>query len=109
MSTDTFIPPTDPDDQSVVIAKRLVEMRLPPEQRTANKIWADIQNVDLGMYGLPDQFVHKFCTPIFANPLVLRLKYTTSMVLPFLEASLKNKYVFELVAQYIDVVPKETK
>ena len=109
MTTDTFIPPTDSDDQSVITAKRLVEMRLPPEQRTANKIWANIQNIDLGMYGLPDQFVHKFCTPIFANPLVLRLKYTTSMVLPFLETLLKSKYSFELVDQYIEVLPKETK
>ena len=85
------------------------QLRLPPDQRISAKIWADVQHLDLKMYGLPNQPINKFCNANFADPLKLRLTYSTSMVVPCLETALNGRYELEVVGSYIELSPKEPK
>jgi hypothetical protein len=69
----------------------------------AQKIWDEIQNVDLHMFTLSNQFVNTFCNPVFVEPNRLYMTFSVSSVLPALENALGTKFNFELNYKYIVV------
>jgi len=74
----------------------------------AEKIWEEIENLQIEMFALPDQKVSNYCKPFPVNPDPdkLYLISTAGSVLPSLEAALGNKYSVELVNKYLIVTRK---
>jgi hypothetical protein len=69
----------------------------------AYKIWQEIKDKPISMFGLPNQVVSQYCVPIPVDPSKLFLMITASSVLPSLEATAGNKYVVELAGKYVVV------
>jgi len=69
----------------------------------ANKIWAEIKDVPLQLFGLPNQFVSQFCTPVPVEPNRLFVVIKNSATLPALETALAGKYTVELVDKFVIV------
>ena len=69
----------------------------------AYKIWQEIKDRPISMFGLPNQIVSQYCVPIPVEPSKLFLMITASSVLPSLEATAGNKYVVELAGKYVVV------
>lgn len=77
-----------------------------PELTKAQKIWEEIKNKPIELFGLPGQTVSKYCTPVFIEPNKLYVQYKIGALLPMLEELLRNKYDVELVDKYITIAPK---
>lgn len=75
----------------------------PPEKTIAEKIWEQIKNVELTMFGLPNQVVSKYCSPVFLEPSKLYLTYKVGLLLPIMEEVFKNKYIIDRSDKYITV------
>ena len=71
----------------------------------ANKIWKEIQNRPIAMFGLPNQVVSQYCAPTPVDPSRLYLMLTASAVLPSLEFAVSPKYTVELAGKYVIVAP----
>lgn len=74
----------------------------PPASKTvAQKIWDDIKDKPLDMFGVPGLTAAKYCQPVPVDPNKLYLGFTVSAVLPALELAYKGKYEVELVDRFI--------
>lgn len=71
----------------------------------ANKIWKEIKDSPIAMFGLPNQVVSQYCVPTPVDPTRLFLMLTASAVLPSLEFAISPKYTVELTGKYVVVVP----
>lgn len=71
------------------------------EDTLAKKIWNQIKNVKLEMFGLPNQFVHLHCTPMFLDDNKLFLTINVGAVLTALEAALSPKYKVEMSDKFV--------
>jgi hypothetical protein len=69
----------------------------------ASKIWKEIKDRPIGMFGLPNQIVSQYCIPKPIEPSKLYLLTTASAVLPALEAALGDQYVVELAGKFVSV------
>jgi hypothetical protein len=80
------------------------------EQTLADKIWADIKDVELGLFALEGQSVSKYCTPILVEPFHLYLSNNKGIgaVLPAMEEALFKKYDVEMQDRFIVVSLKKT-
>jgi hypothetical protein len=86
------------------------------EQKSqADQLWNKIKNLDLELYALPDQKVHKHCKRFDIMPDCLHLKITSTAVLPALEELLmkvrlapEEKFEITQAGPYtvVKVVPK---
>lgn len=83
--------------------KEDVSKALQPEPA---KMWEELNASEFKIFGLPNQFVSKFCSPLFGDATKLYLKYNHSSVLPQLEESFP-KLKFTLEDQYIVVERKD--
>lgn len=63
----------------------------------AQKIWERIKDLEVNMFALPDQKVHKYCEPQFTDPNKLTLTYTVAAFLPALELVVQNSYNLDRV------------
>lgn len=67
------------------------------------KIWGEIKNLPIDMFGLPNQKVHQYCEPIDLVPAMCFLKQSFSSVLPMLEIAVGKSYTCEMQGQYVVV------
>jgi hypothetical protein len=88
------IPPTAPPPPAVLPAATKMETE-------ATKIWNEIRNLPIQMFGLPSQIVAMHCTPISVEPTKLYVKIASSATLPSLESAIGNKFVVELADTFV--------
>jgi hypothetical protein len=69
----------------------------------AQKIWAEIQNLPIEMFGLPNQVVRQYCNPVDLVPTMCFLKQSFSSVLPMLELAVGQAYTCEMQGTYVVV------
>lgn len=91
-------PPTPP--APVVVA--------PPVKSEAEKIWMEIQNRPIQMFGLPDQFVFQHCTVVNIEPSACYVTIRSTATLPSLEVAVAPDFTVELVDKFVIIrrVPK---
>jgi hypothetical protein len=75
---------------------------------TPQEIWDDLNKTGFEMFGIPNQSISKYSTPIFVGSR-LRIKPIISSLLPFLEMAFSSKYDFELAEAYILISEKGSK
>lgn len=66
----------------------------------ADKIWSEIQNLEIGMFALPNQRVSGHVTKINLPGDQLYVKLNSSAVLPNLEAVLRGRFEIEATEGY---------
>jgi len=76
-------------------------------QTMAEKIWNDIKDRTISIFGLPGQTTAKYCSPIIVEPSKLYLNFTVGAALPALEEAFGKAYEVELVDRYITLAPKK--
>ena len=64
------------------------------------KIWQEIKDVQLQLFGLPNQTVQKHCQPQMVEPSRLYVTFSAGAVGPALETALRN-YNVEIDGKYI--------
>ena len=85
------------------------ELEPKKELTQAEVIWNEIKDLDLFLYALPNQFVHKYCKPFPLDPSKLYLEYnarTHGIILPLLEEAIKMKYNVEPVDRFLMITVK---
>lgn len=73
------------------------------EDTLAKKIWNQIKNTRLELFGLPNQFVYLHCTPMFLDDNKLFMTIGAGSVLTSLEAALSPKYKVEMADKFVIV------
>ncbi len=73
----------------------------PPVKSEAEKIWAEIQNRSIMMFGLPDQFVCQHCTVVNIEPSACYVTIRSSATLPSLEAAVAPDFTVELADKFV--------
>lgn len=73
----------------------------PPVKTEAEKIWAEIQNRSIMMFGLPDQFVFQHCTVVNIEPSACYVTIRSSATLPSLEAAVAPDFTVELADKFV--------
>jgi hypothetical protein len=71
-----------------------------PQPTEAEKIWSEIRNRPIDMFGLPNQTVEQHATPQYIDPNKLFLVTRSSAVLPSLEIACKE-FTFELAGRFV--------
>lgn len=80
----------------------------PSAQSEADRIWAEIQNRPIMMFGLPNQFVFQHCTVVNIEPTSCYVTIRSSATLPSLEAAVAPDFTVELADKFVIIkrVPK---
>lgn len=80
----------------------------PPVKSEAEKIWDEIKNRPIQMFGLPDQFVFQHATYIAVEPTSAYVIIRSSATLPSLEAAVAPDFTVELADKFVIIkrVPK---
>lgn len=73
---------------------------------TSKEIWESIKGLDMGLFGLANQTVEKYCTPMDLDPSKCMLKYNVSSVIPALEAVVMGRFDFEVSGSYLVISKK---
>jgi|SRR5579885_1059819 len=69
----------------------------------SDKIWNEINGLNIDMFGLSHQKVNQYCQPVNIDPNKLYLSYKVGAFLPALETLLASKYDVELMEKFITV------
>ena len=77
-----------------------------PMLTEADKIWAEIKDKPIEMFGLPDQTVGIHCTPITVEPSKLYVTIRSAATLPSLEAAIAKGFTVELADKFVIVTRK---
>lgn len=88
------VPPTPP-------APPVVLPKPAPVKSEADKVWDEIKNLPIQMFGLPEQFVLQHCTPVSVEPSNLYVTIRSSATLPSLEAAIAPAFVVELADKFV--------
>lgn len=73
----------------------------------ADKIWSEIKDKSLHMFGLPPKRVEEQCQPVSIEPSKCYLSYRgASAILAALEEALGENYAYSIVSKYIVVERK---
>lgn len=83
------------------------ETKPAPKSTVADKIWADLKNAQIDIFGLPGQIVSQYCQPMIVDPNKLHLMFKIGAVLPALEEAFSKKYNFQLADKFIVVSLKD--
>lgn len=67
----------------------------------SEKIWDEIKNLPISMFGLPDQFILQHCTPIPVEPSALYVTIRSTATLPSLEAAVQPAFTVELADKFV--------
>jgi len=80
----------------------------PPVKTEAEKIWDEIKNRPIMMFGLPDQYVFQHATFITVEPNTLYVTIRSSATLPSLEAAVGPGFTVELADKFVIIkrIPK---
>ena len=73
------------------------------EGTEAQKIWNEIKDLQIQMFGLPEQSVSHHCTPVTVEPSKLYLVTRSSATLPSLETAIGSRFVVELADKFVIV------
>ncbi len=79
-----------------------------PVKTEAEKIWDEIKNLPIQMFGLPNQTVGQHCTFVPVEPTKLYVSIRSSATLPSLESAVAPAFVVELADKWV-VVTRATK
>ena len=79
-----------------------VPVQVAPKKESA-KIWEEIKDLPINMFGLPNQTVSMHVTPVSIEPSKLYLLIRSSATLPSLEDAIKGKFSVELSNKYVIV------
>ena len=74
---------------------------LPRPKPESEKIWDEIKNLPIAMFGLPDQFIVQHCTPVPVEPSALYVTIRSTAALPSLEAAIHPAFTVELVDKFV--------
>lgn len=74
----------------------------------AEKIWDEIKNLPIQMFGLPNQFVSQHAVPFPIEPTKLYLTIRSSATLPSLEVAVGDKFTVEQADRFVVVARKVT-
>jgi hypothetical protein len=74
-----------------------------PVKTEAEKIWDEIKNRPIQMFGLPEQVVFQHCTFVKVEPSSLYVVVRSTATLPSLEAAIGPNYVVELADKFVIV------
>lgn len=101
-------PVSAPAPAPQVLAPVTVPVPQPQTLTEAEKIWEEIKNRPIEMFGLPDQFVFQHATFITIEPSALYVTIRSSATLPSLEAAVKPNFTVELADKFVIIkrVPK---
>src|SRR5258706_6547275 len=66
-----------------------------PVQTEAQKIWEEIKNLPINMFGLPNQIVSEHCNFVLIEPTKLYLTIKSGTVLPALESAVAPNFEVE--------------
>lgn len=79
-----------------------------PVKSEAEKIWDEVKNRPIQMFGLPDQFVFQHATFITVEPTSAYVIIRSSATLPSLEAAVAPDFTVELADKFVIIkrVPK---
>lgn len=79
-----------------------------PVKSEAEKIWDEIKNRPIQMFGLPDQFVFQHATYITVEPTSAYVIIRSSATLPSLEAAVAPNFTVELADKFVIIkrIPK---
>jgi hypothetical protein len=97
----TVTPPVAPPPPAPPPAPPAPPKPVLPVRSEADKIWDEIKNLPIQMFGLPDQYVVQHCTPIPVEPSVLYVTVRSSATLPSLEAAIAPAFVVELADKFV--------
>jgi len=80
----------------------------PPVKTEAEKIWDEIKDRPIEMFGLPDQYVFQHTTFVTVEPSALYVTIRSSATLPSLEAAIAPHFTVELADKFVVIrrVPK---
>jgi hypothetical protein len=73
---------------------------------TAAEIWNDIKDLELNLFGLPNQFVSVNCFPEVIEPSKLYVTIKNAVVFPVLEDLLKDKYEVKQSYRFLTISKK---
>ena len=82
---------------------------LPPVQSVsteAERIWNEIKNRPIEMFGLPDQFVFQHATFVNVEPSALYVTIRSTATLPSLEVAVGPDFLVEMVDKFVVVKRK---
>ena len=74
-----------------------------PVKTESEKIWNEIKNLPIQMFGLPNQTVVQHCTPVSVDPSRLFLTVKSTSTLPALETTLGSNFTVELADKFVIV------
>lgn len=79
----------------------------PKAPSIADKIWTEIKDKPIDMFGLPGQKVSEWCTPQFVEPSKLYVVIKVGAVLQTLVDHFYQKYDIELLDKWVVIAPKK--
>lgn len=72
-----------------------------PVKPESQKIWEEIMNLPIQMFGLPNQFIFQHCTPVTVEPTRLYVTIRSTAALPSLEAAIAPAFQVELADKFV--------
>ncbi len=87
--------------------KQKTEAVVETKQTEADKIWAEVSDVQLNMFSLPGQVVSTYCTQVKIEPTKLYVTATVQAVVPALDAAIGKKFDIEVANKYIIISRKK--
>lgn len=67
-------------------------------------IWDEIKNIEVSMFGLPEQKISNFCSPVFLDDKILFLNYKLAAVFPVLEEKFRSKYLVDTEGKMLKII-----
>lgn len=94
-----------PQGRGVVLSKESKEMaEVKSVAKTqAQLIWDEIKDLEISMFGLPEQKINNFCSPVFLDDKILFLNYKLAAVFPVLEEKFRAKYLIDTEGKMLKV------
>jgi hypothetical protein len=74
-----------------------------PQTSEADIIWAEIRNLPIQMFALPNQVVEMHCTPVPIDPSKLYVSIRSAATLPALETTLAGRFTVEMADKWVIV------
>lgn len=66
----------------------------------SEKIWNEIKDIQLDLFGLPDQTIEKVCIPVDVEPSSLYIQSNVGAVYAALETVLSKNFSIEMVGKF---------
>lgn len=66
----------------------------------SEKIWNEIKDIQLDLFGLPDQTIEKVCIPVDIEPSALYIQSNVGAVYAALEGALGKDFSIEMVGKF---------